>query len=129
MNSEGHNTSRNHFAATELTQKKLRVQRMVGIGFGLMTVAILIPLIVIVFYIFLRARPVLGWKFITDIPRSGMRAGGLRLAGLVFFGIAVLGVLGMWLLFRRQAGPSWARQTTPHWIEERSRLSRRRKSQ
>lgn len=70
-------TSRNQFAPTELTRKKLRVQRLVGVGFGLMTVAILIPLIVIVIYIFVKARPVLGWEFIVDIPKNGMRAGGI----------------------------------------------------
>jgi phosphate transport system permease protein len=42
-----------------------------------MTVAILIPLIVIVIYIFVKARPVLGWEFIVDIPKNGMRAGGI----------------------------------------------------
>ena len=56
---------------------------------------------------------------VIDIIRGGSGAGGLRLAGLVLFGIAVIGVLGLWWLFRRQAGPSWARQTTPHWIEEK----------
>jgi phosphate transport system permease protein len=69
--------SRNQFAPTELTRKKLRIQRYVGVGFGLMTVAILIPLVAIVFYIFARAWPVLSWEFIVDIPRSGMRAGGI----------------------------------------------------
>jgi hypothetical protein len=49
---------------------------------------------------------------------GGSSAGSLRLAGLVFFGVAVLGVLGLWVMLRRQAGPSWARSTTPHWIED-----------
>ncbi|MEX1334297.1 MAG: hypothetical protein AB1Z66_03270 [Candidatus Limnocylindrales bacterium] len=44
-------------------------------------------------------------------------AGSLRLTGIVFFGVAVIGVAGLWIMLRRQAGPSWARSTTPHWVE------------
>ena len=67
----------NQFAPTALTKKKQRTQLWVGIGFGLMTLIILIPLITIVGYIFVRARGVLSWEFIADIPRHGMRAGGV----------------------------------------------------
>ncbi len=52
---------------------------------------------------------------------GGSSSGSLRLAGIVFFGIAVLGVLGLWVILRRQSGPSWARQSRPHWIESGSR--------
>jgi hypothetical protein len=49
--------------------------------------------------------------------------GGLRLAGIVFFAVAILGVIGLWILFRREAGPPWARQTRPHWAKaDRPRL-------
>ncbi len=51
---------------------------------------------------------------------GGASSGSLRLAGLVFFGVAVLGVLGLWVMLRRQAGPSWARSSTPHWMEDGS---------
>lgn len=67
----------NLFAATALTLKKQRRQLWVGTGFGLMTLLILIPLISIVGYIFVRALPVLSWDFVTDVPRQGMRAGGI----------------------------------------------------
>jgi hypothetical protein len=36
---------------------------------------------------------------------GGAGAGSLRLAGIVFFGVAVLGVLGLWVMLRRQRGP------------------------
>ncbi len=49
---------------------------------------------------------------------GGASSGSLRLAGIVFFGVAVLGVLGLWVILRRQSGPSWARQTRPHWMEK-----------
>ncbi len=49
--------------------------------------------------------------------------GGLRLAGVIFFGVAMAGIIGMWVVFRRQRGPSWARQSKPHWIKnDRKRL-------
>jgi len=70
-------TIRNQFAPTELTQKKQRTQVWVGIGFGLMTLFILVPLVTIVGYIFVEARGALNWEFIVDIPRHGMRAGGI----------------------------------------------------
>ena len=54
---------------------------------------------------------------------GGASVGGLRLAGIVFFGVALLGVIGLWIVFRRQSGPSWARQTKPHWVKnDRPRL-------
>lgn len=50
--------------------------------------------------------------------QGGEAAGSLRLAGIIFFGVAVLGVLGLWVMLRRQAGPSWARSTKPHWVDK-----------
>jgi hypothetical protein len=47
----------NVFAPTELTRKKLRQQRMVGIGFGITTILILIPLVCLVGYLFVKAWP------------------------------------------------------------------------
>ena len=49
--------------------------------------------------------------------QGGSSAGSLRLAGIVFFGVAVIGVAGLWLMLRAQAGPSWARSTKPHWVD------------
>ncbi|MEA2027214.1 MAG: hypothetical protein U9O18_11030, partial [Chloroflexota bacterium] len=61
---------------------------------------------------------------------NGSSSGSLRLGGLVFFGVAVLGVLGLWVMLRRQAGPSWARQTTPHWVQKSgSRFGRKKKDE
>ncbi|MFV2062385.1 MAG: hypothetical protein ACC726_02585 [Chloroflexota bacterium] len=64
---------------------------------------------------------------VIETIRGGSTAGGLRLAGLVFFSVAVFGVLGMWFVLRRQRGPSWARQTRPHWIEAGKSLRSRDK--
>lgn len=59
---------------------------------------------------------------VIETLNSASSAGGLRLAGVVFFGVALLGVIGLWVVFRRQAGPSWARQTRPHWMKNERRL-------
>ena len=54
---------------------------------------------------------------------DGASSGGsLRLAGIIFFGVAVLGVIGLWIILRRQAGPSWARSSKPHWIEDERKI-------
>lgn len=65
------------FTATAFIRKKLRTQRIVGCFFGFMSVAILVPLIAIITYLVIHAAPSLTWEFLTDVPRSGMRAGGI----------------------------------------------------
>ncbi|MEI6807860.1 MAG: phosphate ABC transporter permease PstA [bacterium] len=65
------------FAETAHTRGRLRVQRIMAILFGLMCAAMLIPLMVLVSYLVVRAWPVLNWDFLVDVPRSGMRAGGI----------------------------------------------------
>jgi phosphate transport system permease protein len=65
------------FTATALTRRKLAVQRCMSWVFGLMALSILLPLVAILTYLLVRALPVLSWEFITDIPRNGMKAGGI----------------------------------------------------
>lgn len=65
------------FTETALIRRNLRVQKIMAILFGAMCAAILIPLIALVVYLVIRAAPVLNWNFLSDIPRSGMRAGGI----------------------------------------------------
>ncbi len=65
------------FTATAFTMRKLRTQRAVGIIFGMMAFSVLLPLFVLITYLFVRAWPSLTWNFITDIPRQGMRSGGV----------------------------------------------------
>ena len=54
---------------------------------------------------------------VIDTIQGGSSVGGLRLAGIVFFAVALLGVIGLWVVFRREAGPPWARQSRPHWAK------------
>ena len=53
--------------------------------------------------------------------KGGASVGGLRIAGVVFFAVALAGIIGMWIVFNRQRGPSWARQTKPHWLKGQDR--------
>ena len=57
---------------------------------------------------------------IVDALSEGSRNGGLRLAGIVFLIVAVIGVLGLWWVFRRNQGPPWARNTRPPWAPKGS---------
>jgi hypothetical protein len=52
-------------------------------------------------------------KAINDAASSG----GLRLIGLVFLGVAILGVLGLFVIFRRDSGPPWAKNGKPPWAK------------
>ena len=69
--------TKNLFAATELINKKLRAERIVKLIFGTMSVVILIPLVALTSYLIIRAWPSLTWDFITDVPKHGMRSGGI----------------------------------------------------
>lgn len=88
------------FAATALTRRKLRTQKVVGLIFGAMVLIILIPLLSIVACLVVKAWPALSWDFLTDVPRSGMRAGGIwpALIGtlyLVVFSLLVSAPIGI----------------------------------
>jgi hypothetical protein len=58
---------------------------------------------------------------VLDTINGATSVGGLRIAGLVFFAVAIAGIIGMWIVFNRQRGPSWARQTKPHWLKGKDR--------
>ena len=57
--------------------RRYLIQRL---GFGLLTAIALLtvtPIILVVFYILVKGAPAISWEFLTDFPRSGMRAGGI----------------------------------------------------
>jgi phosphate transport system permease protein len=59
------------------SQKRYRIQL---IGFSLLTIImilIVIPIIATIFYIIYQGAPAISWEFITEMPRDGMRAGGI----------------------------------------------------
>ncbi len=88
------------FAATDFTRRKLRVQRRVGRLLGLMALLIIVPLVALLTYLVIKAMPALSWDFLTDVPRAGMREGGLwsPLIGtvyLVVFSLAAAAPVGV----------------------------------
>lgn len=90
----------NPFAPGKVTRKRIKNQAIAGWIFGLMTLLILIPLVLLIGDIFIKAAPSLTWDFLTDVPRSGMRAGGIwpALIGtlyLVVFSLLVSAPVGI----------------------------------
>ncbi|MCX7591745.1 MAG: phosphate ABC transporter permease PstA [Kiritimatiellae bacterium] len=88
------------FTASSTTRKNLLIQRLMGTIFGFMTGVILLPLILLVVILLIRAWPSLTWEFLVDVPRSGMRAGGIwpALAGtlyIVVFSLLVSAPMGI----------------------------------
>jgi phosphate ABC transporter, permease protein PstA len=65
------------FQATPLTRRKLRSEFIAKALFLLMTMLMVLPLLLIVGYLFYQAWPVLSLDFLLTNPRSGMRAGGI----------------------------------------------------
>lgn len=65
------------FARTPHVARKERAQAAAKAVFGLMAAAMIVPLLLIVGYLVVRAWPSLGWEFLVDVPRSGMRDGGI----------------------------------------------------
>ncbi len=50
------------------------------LGFSLLTLIALftvVPIVVVVVYIFVQGAPAISWEFLTAVPRSGMREGGI----------------------------------------------------
>jgi phosphate transport system permease protein len=65
------------FVRTPHVAKKERQQSLAKWIFFSMTVAMIIPLVAIVGYLLWKAAPSLNWQFIVDVPKRGMREGGI----------------------------------------------------
>ena len=65
------------FAKTPHVVRKERTEALAKAVFGLMAAAMILPLVLIVGYLVVRAWPSLGWEFLVDVPKSGMRDGGI----------------------------------------------------
>jgi phosphate transport system permease protein len=65
------------FGRTASVAARERVQRMAQTVFLLMAIAMIVPLVGIVGYLVLKAAPSLNWEFLLDVPRRGMREGGI----------------------------------------------------
>ena len=65
------------FARTAHGARRERAQTFAKWLFVAMAVAMVLPLVAIVAYLLYRAWPSLGWEFLVDVPRKGMREGGI----------------------------------------------------
>ncbi len=65
------------FARTAHGARHERAQTVARWLFGAMALAMVAPLVGIVAYLLYRAWPSLGWEFLVDLPRKGMREGGI----------------------------------------------------
>lgn len=65
------------FQETPLIRRKLRVELAMKCLFGLMAVAMLVPLFFVVVHLIRHAAPVLNWEFLSEFPRNNLKAGGI----------------------------------------------------
>jgi phosphate transport system permease protein len=102
------------FQTTPLTRRKQRSELIAKTVFLLMTMLMVLPLVLIVGYLFTQAAPVLSLDFLLTNPRNGMRAGGIwsPLLGtiyLVVISLAIstpIGVLGA-IFLNEYARDNW----------------------
>lgn len=65
------------FARTAFGARKQRAESIARWLFFAMTAAMIVPLVAIIAYLLYRAAPSLNWEFLVDVPRRGMREGGI----------------------------------------------------
>lgn len=88
------------FVKTSFTRSKERNQEVARWGFFSMSMMMIIPLFAIIGYLVYHAAPSLNLDFLLDVPRRGMREGGIwpALVGtiyLVFMSLAVSAPIGI----------------------------------
>ncbi|MGD8813341.1 MAG: phosphate ABC transporter permease PstA [Anaerolineales bacterium] len=63
-----------------IRQRAKQRKRIQNIGFstlGMVTLITMIPIAMVVVYVFIQGLPIISWEFLADSPREGMRAGGI----------------------------------------------------
>jgi phosphate transport system permease protein len=88
------------FTRTPFVKSKELRQTIAKYSFLTMAILMIIPLLAIIAYLVYHAAPSLSWDFIVDVPRRGMREGGIwpALVGtiyLVFISLAVSAPIGV----------------------------------
>ena len=80
------------FKATTLNRRSHRTQRVAGAVFFLMTVALVIPVLIIIGTLVVKGGPAISWEFLFTQPRDGMTAGGIfpALVGTVWLVVVAL---------------------------------------
>ncbi len=80
------------FTATKQSRKKQLTENIARAIFFVMTLLMILPLILIVVYLFVKAAPILSLEFLFSNPAKGMRAGGIwaPLLGTIYIVITSL---------------------------------------
>ncbi len=80
------------FAATRLNRRSHRNQNVARAVFFLMTVALVIPVLIVVGTLVVRGGPALSWEFLFTAPRDNMTAGGIfpALVGTIWLVVVAL---------------------------------------
>ncbi len=80
------------FTATTLNRRNHRTQRVAGAVFFLMTVALVIPVLIIIGTLVVKGGPAISWEFLFTRPRDGMTAGGIfpALVGTIWLVVVAL---------------------------------------
>ncbi len=98
--SQAPSSSTGLFTLTPAVRRKLRTQRLAAVVLGLMAACILLPLVLVLTHLVIKAAPALSWSFLTDVPRKGMTTGGIwpALIGTVYmvvFSLMVAAPIGV----------------------------------
>ena len=82
------------FSETAYGRSKRRAEGLVRVGLAAMAAAMVLPLLALVLYLLVKAWPALSLEFLLDVPRNGMRAGGIwsALVGTVYLVLGALAV-------------------------------------
>ena len=86
----------NGFQAESLDQRNQRNERAFKWLFGMMTLMLIVPVVVIIGLLWVRGAPALSWEFFTEMPRNGQKEGGVlpALVGTLWLvGVALLASL------------------------------------
>src|SRR2546428_4810785 len=65
------------FNETQIVRRERAAARAVKVFFGLMGVAMIVPLLIVIGYLVMKAWPVLSWEFLSAFPKKGMTQGGI----------------------------------------------------
>jgi phosphate transport system permease protein len=88
------------FETTSIVRRKRVAQSVAKAFFGLMTLAMIVPLLLIIGFLVVKAWPLLSWEFLTENPRGGGIRGGIwsALVGTVYlvaFALLVAAPIGV----------------------------------
>lgn len=86
--------SNNLFVETEFVRRKKRQEMVAKYIFLGMSIAMIIPLLLIVVYLVIRAFPSLNLEFLIDVPKKGMTDGGIwpAFVGTIYLVVISLGI-------------------------------------